>query len=471
MKALILILSLILFLSINTAPEDEKVQSLPDYSFPAQIYSGYLNVSAVKKFHYLFNLAQEDPQNKPLALWLNGGPGCSSLDGWANEHGPMFLDELGNFHLNDYTWTKEANIIYLESPGDVGFSYIDSNETEDLFIDPNTTASDNLKALLDFFEKFPEWRSNDFYVTGESYGGIYVPILAYHILEYNKGAEESKKIKLRGIQVGNGVGDWKFDHKAATMDYVFTHHLISYETRLEYNEHCLIEKTFNQEKCDAIKKEISDFLDGINIYDYLRECKVPKKLKGVHDKHSKYYQYAPWAFDWKVETEEGKINLEDTNESNDDDGSQVTPCFDDSNIEGYFNRKDVQQALHVTPKRTWYVCSSAVYDRFQHGKEGSVWAYPILIEAGLKILLYSGDTDVIVPYSGNQLWIKNLGLEIEEPWRQWRAFDEKDFVSGYVVKYKGLTFCTIRGTGHMAPMWKRKEAFYVFSKFLKGEDL
>ena len=64
-----------------------------------------------------------------------------------------------------------------------------------------------------------------------------------------------------------------------------------------------------------------------------------------------------------------------------------------------------------------------------------------------------------------------MGLKIEEPWRQWRAFDEKDFVSGYVVKYKGLTFCTIRGTGHMAPMWKRKEAFYVFSKFLKGEDL
>ena len=73
-------------------------------------------------------------------------------------------------------------MIYLESPGGVGFSYINSTSQEDLYTDDNTTAKDNLKALLNFFEKFPEMKSKDFYISGESYAGIYVPILAYEIL-------------------------------------------------------------------------------------------------------------------------------------------------------------------------------------------------------------------------------------------------------------------------------------------------
>ena len=76
-----------------------------------------------------------------------------------------------------------------------------------------------------------------------------------------------------------------------------------------------------------------------------------------------------------------------------------------------------------------------------------------------------------VPFNGNQAWIHNLKLEIEKPWRQWRAYEDTDNVSGYVVDYKGLTFCTIKGTGHMAPQWKPKEAYYMFSKFLNGENL
>lgn len=64
--------------------------------------------------------------------------------------------------------------------------------------------------MLSFFEKFPELREKDFYITGESYAGIYVPILAYRVLEYNEKAEEGKKIILKGIAVGNGVSDWIF---------------------------------------------------------------------------------------------------------------------------------------------------------------------------------------------------------------------------------------------------------------------
>ena len=467
MKSLFLIFFLIVFQSILSSIEDDVVKSIPDYSYSGRLYSGYLDVSNVKKFHYMFNYAYEDPENKPLVLWLNGGPGCSSLDGWANEHGPMQLDEEGNFKMNEYTWIKSANMIYLESPGDVGFSYIDSKLETDLYTDDNTTAADNLNALLDFFKKFPSMKNKDFYISGESYGGIYVPILAYKIVEYNKGVSESEKIKLKGILVGNGVADWNYDTDPATMDFVFTHHLISYETRLEYNNYCLINETYDYKKCNNLISEIYNTIDGINIYDYLRECKVPKNINGELDTSSKYFKYAPWAFKKFKKIKKEKSNLK---EQNDDDVLNSTPCFDDTNIEKYFNRPDVQSSLHVTPKRTWYVCSDLVSNRYKILEEGSIWTYPILINEGIRILIYSGDTDVIVPYNGNQQWIDNLGLKIEESWRQWRAFGDEENVSGYVVKYKGLTFCTIKGTGHMTPAWKPKESYYMFSKFLNGED-
>ena len=72
----------------------------------------------------MFNSAYEDADHKPLLLWLNGGPGCSSLDGWANEHGPMQFKDDGKFYLNEFSWNRAANVIYLESPGDVGFSFL-----------------------------------------------------------------------------------------------------------------------------------------------------------------------------------------------------------------------------------------------------------------------------------------------------------------------------------------------------------
>ena len=464
MKALTLIIPLILFQLIYSFPQEDKVTSLPDYSYEGELYSGYLNVSEIKKFHYMFNIAP-DSENKPLVLWLNGGPGCSSLDGWANEHGPMTLDDEGHFKLNNYSWHNEANMIYLESPGNVGFSYINSTVKEDLYVDDNTTAKDNLQALLSFFEKFPEMKDKDFYISGESYGGIYVPILAYEIIEYNKDLEETEKIKLKGILVGNGVVDWKYDVNLARMDFLFTHHLTSYEHRLDYVKYCLTNKTYDEGKCNETYNSADEVLDGVNLYDYLRECKIPKNLKGEISSKSKYYQYAPWAFKRQKTTNEELLNLNEEEEE-----GQSVPCFDDTNVENYFSRPDVQSALHVVNLTRWRVCSDDIFSNYSILDEGSIWTFKTLMKEGLRILIYSGDSDAVVPYNGNQLWIRDLKLETIEPWRSWRVDNDPDNIAGYVVKYNGLTFCTIKGTGHMAPMWKPKESFYMFSKFLKEEN-
>ena len=449
-----IILFFFLFQSIIPDPAAELVTSIPEYDYKGRLYSGYLDVSNVKKFHYMFNYAFEDPEHKPFVLWLNGGPGCSSLDGWANEHGPMQFLPDGKFHYNEYTWIKVANILYLESPGDVGFSYVDSKLDYELRINDDIAAEDNLHALLSFFKKFPSMKDKDFYISGESYGGIYVPTLANKVIEYNKNLPESKKIRLKGILVGNGVADWNYDTDPATIEFAFSHHLYSYETRLDYNKYCIL--NYDEEKCNNVRIKIDKDLEGINIYDYLRRCEVPKS-----NSNSKYYKYARWAF---------KNKKFDTTEEKTEKESNGAPCFDDSKLEAFMNRADVQSALHVEARRQWVVCSDEVGGRYEIQDKGSIWAYPNLIKEGIRILIYSGDTDAIVPYNGNQKWIENLKLEIEEPFRQWRVDNDPENVAGYIIKYKGLTFCTIKGTGHMVPQWKPKEAYYMFKQFINDED-
>lgn len=69
-------------------------------------------------------------------------------------------------------------------------------------------ATFNLKALLAFFEKFPNLKKNDFYMSGESYAGIYVPYLANEIIKYNKlPSSRATVINLKGIMVGNACTD------------------------------------------------------------------------------------------------------------------------------------------------------------------------------------------------------------------------------------------------------------------------
>ena len=92
-------------------------------------------------------------------LWLNGGPGCSSLLGWITENGPaIFKGSDDTLSMNEYSWNKLANIVYLESPGNVGFSYIDSFMPIETYIDDAISARENFQALISFYKKFPSYK-------------------------------------------------------------------------------------------------------------------------------------------------------------------------------------------------------------------------------------------------------------------------------------------------------------------------
>ena len=94
------------------------------------------------------------------------------------ENGPIEIDD-GETYLsaNKNPWTRRANVLWLESPAGVGWSI--AGTPEDLSTNDMIQSQDGLAALKSWYEKFPEFRENGLWVSGESYAGIYVPYLAW----------------------------------------------------------------------------------------------------------------------------------------------------------------------------------------------------------------------------------------------------------------------------------------------------
>jgi cathepsin A (carboxypeptidase C) len=161
-------------------------------------YSGYLdNEEDDKHLFYWFFESRNDPKNDPVVLWLNGGPGCSSLTGLFMELGPSFINEKREVKFNPYSWNANASVIFLDQPVNVGYSYSGSSVSNTI------AAGKDVYALLTlFFKQFPEYANQTFHISGESYAGHYIPVFASEILSH-----KNRNINLQSVLIGNGLTD------------------------------------------------------------------------------------------------------------------------------------------------------------------------------------------------------------------------------------------------------------------------
>lgn len=152
--------------------DPDAVTAIPGWEEPFRSaqYSGYLAVTGGSQVHYHLVESEGSPSSDPLVVWLNGGPGCSSYLGFWLEQGPFTMHGDGTLTENPYRWNTNANMLFLESPPGVGFSFItgskppyDANDT--------STAQLNLGALAAFFLRFPRFNSSALWLSGESYAG------------------------------------------------------------------------------------------------------------------------------------------------------------------------------------------------------------------------------------------------------------------------------------------------------------
>jgi cathepsin A (carboxypeptidase C) len=136
-------------------------------------YTGWLDVGSKHLFFWYFE-SQNKPSEDPLLLWLTGGPGGSSMIGLFQELGPCLINEYGNSTVyNEYGWSKNANIIFVDQPAGVGFSYLDN----DIPLPATSfTAAEDMHHFLQLFtsDVFPDLRGREFHITGESYAVSFV---------------------------------------------------------------------------------------------------------------------------------------------------------------------------------------------------------------------------------------------------------------------------------------------------------
>ncbi|KFK25189.1 hypothetical protein AALP_AA8G078500 [Arabis alpina] len=407
-----------------------------------------------KALFYWFFEAQHNSSHLPLVLWLNGGPGCSSIAfGAAQELGPFLVHtKSGNLTFNNFSWNKEANMLFLEAPVGVGFSY--SNNSMDLQkLGDQVTSEDSLVFLINWFKKFPEFRSNEFYIAGESYAGHYVPQLAEVIYDRNKKVTRVSRINLKGFMIGNAVIDDATD-TAGIVDYAWSHAIISDKLHKHIHSSCRFGETLNQNESAQCVESFIGFAKAyaeINIYSIytpicLSSLSSPRKPKLVLS-HGRLTSQGLWN------------SLP----------SGYDPCTE-GYTEKYFNRKDVQRALHANITNIPYPyksCSAVI-----KWSEAPTTVIPIiqkLLKGGLRIWIFSGDTDGRVPVTSTRYSIKKMGLKVESPWRSW--FHKRQ-VAGWVETYAGgLTFATVRGAGHQVPTFAPSQSLSLFSHFLSSLPL
>ncbi|KAJ8610245.1 hypothetical protein MRB53_038648 [Persea americana] len=161
-------------------------------------YSGYLDDEEEDKhLFYWFFESRNDPKNDPVVLWLNGGPGCSSLTGLFFELGPSFVNKKVGLDYNPFAWNSNASVIFLDQPVNVGYSYSGSS------VSNTVAAGKDVYALLTlFFKQFPEYAKQDFHISGESYAGHYIPVFANEIMSH-----KNRNINLKSLLIGNGLTD------------------------------------------------------------------------------------------------------------------------------------------------------------------------------------------------------------------------------------------------------------------------
>jgi len=436
-----------------------NLPGLPPVNFTQ--YAGYIDVDpSVGRFlYYWFVESQRDPATDKLVLWLNGGPGCSSIGGGLmTENGPFRVNPDGaTLSMNPTSWNFVANVLYLESPAGVGFSY--SNNPNDYNVGDYRTANDAYTFLQGFFQLYPQFQNTKFWITGESYGGHYVPELAQRIIEGNANLQPGDiTIQLEGIMVGNAWTVPPVDNFGAVY-YWWTHAMISDQTfegiyttcNFSWNGPFDQKRSVNQEACNNFVNTASTEMGNIDIYDiYVDVCLSSQNDKIIHQMAragSQFHQMLD-----RTSSERNTIN------------PPYLPCADEY-TQTYLNTPAIWEAIHVTTNFSWSDCNGKINYNYSDVMSSVADLYDKFLLDNLKVLIYSGDVDAIVPYAGTRQWIADLQRNIVQPWQPYMVQNQ---VGGYYTVYEGLTFATVRNAGHMVPQTQPERGLHMFSNFLYG---
>uniref|UniRef100_A0A1I8A947 Carboxypeptidase n=1 Tax=Steinernema glaseri TaxID=37863 RepID=A0A1I8A947_9BILA len=446
------LVALCLCLGLVLAAEIKQLPGAPNV--PWKQYAGYFDVGENKghHLHYWFVESQNDPVNDPVLLWLTGGPGCSGFSAVVTEWGPFRVQPDGKtLDLNPHSWNKIANVLTLEAPAGVGFSYTDDG---DVSTNDQQTAEENWEALRAFFEQFPQFKSNDFYVTGESYGGVYVPTLVDTILR----KQSDYQMNLKGFAIGNGCvsGSMGTD---TIIQFTYNHGMVDEDVWQKTKKQCCNGAidgcpfhTFGGfGYCASFAQETAQaaWYSGINPYNMYEDCAggdgqsvKPIQTRYAADYYHKTGRKLPANF-------------------------QSVMCLDETPAITYFNIPAVRKAFLVPDSLgQWSLCSDDVVQTYQRGPMEMGDIIKNALNKGIRGMLYNGDVDMACNFLMGQRFSANLGRAQVSAKQEFQVNGQ---VGGFYTAYDAFEFYTVRGAGHMVPQDKPAVAFHVISSFLNKQ--
>ena len=399
-------------------------------------YSGYLDDNEEDKhLFYWFFESRNDPKNDPVVLWLNGGPGCSSLTGLFLELGPSFVNKKIGLDYNPYSWNSNASVIFLDQPVNVGYSYSSSSVSD------TVAAGKDVYALLTlFFKQFPQYAKQDFHIAGESYGGHYLPVFASEILSH-----KNRNINLQSIMIGNGLTDgltqYAYYRPMACGDGGWPAVLDKSECQAMDNAlprcQSLIQKCYDSESvwsCVPASIYCNNALlgpyqrTGQNVYDVRGKC-------------------------------EDSGNL----------------CYSEIGyISKYLNEEKVMKALGAEVD-SYEGCNFDINRNFLFQGD---WMMPFhrLVPDILKkipVLVYAGDSDFICNWLGNRAWTEALEWPGQSAYKKAPMEDltlqSNGTKIGSVKSSGGFAFARLHAGGHMIPHDQPAASLDMFNRWLDGE--
>jgi carboxypeptidase D len=431
---------------------DYFVRSLPGAPQPLlKMHAGHIEVDAEHNGHLFF----WHYQNRHIAnrqrtvLWLNGGPGCSSMDGALMEIGPYRVTKDGNLKYNNGSWDEFANLLFVDQPVGTGFSYVN---TDSYLTDLEQMAEHMVLFLEKWFALFPEYEQDDLYIAGESYAGQHIPHIARAILERNK-KNAKQAWPLKGLLIGNG---WisPVDQYLAYLPFAYQNGLITAGSesarRVEQHQSVCV-KALNDGGKDQVDTQVCERI----MSTILEETK--------NRKGGKYEQC---------------LNMYDIRLRDDSSCGMNWPP-DLETVTPYLRRADVIAALNInSDKKTgWQECNGAVSGHFRaRNSEPSIRFLPELLTQ-VPIALFSGDKDFICNHLGTEAMIDGMswnggkGFELSpgvvSPRRDWTFEGEP---AGTYQEARNLTYVVFYNSSHMVPFDYPRRTRDMLDRFM-GVDI
>ena len=413
--------------------------------------NGYIEVGAALSKHvfYWFFESRRSPAKDPLLIYLNGGPGCSSMFAIFRENGPCRVTKDGSHTIfNPNSWTEFANVLWIDQPIWVGFSYSDEPIRDH---DEADVEHDMYQFLQTWLKTHPQYRLHDFIVSGESYAGHYIPVVSHRILRGNNDLQLGDvHINLRGVSIGNGCSNPSVQVKYFTefADSAFQQYGI---------------KVFG----DTIKRRVSGEISVcVNL---LNECQT--KAPDGDDLSSCTEAQRQCSLITMNTFMKGGRNIYDIRKP----CSYRPFCYSFSDVTTYLGKAEVRAALGI-PKviAPWQVCNLKVNSDFRADwSRDCMWRLQPILEAGIPVLNYAGDADYICNWAGNRAAAMELKWNGQADFLQ--AKDEiwhdprSNAKLGEVRSARGLTNIRLYNSGHMVAMDQPETALLMMKTWLEGK--